>query len=648
MRLHALFATALGFVGGPAAAQSAAGGPPPAAVEPLPQVVVTGARFADEARNLPFGVSVITAGDIQRAGVTTVNEAVMKLLGVPGRTDFYGGGDYALDLRGFGEAAGSNQVIVVDGLRLNEGDTSTTRLAGIPIDTVERIEVLRGSGTVLYGEGATGGVLIITTKAGRGVGRATQGQVYGAVGSFNTRELRASATLAQDDVSLDLALNKRLSDNHRDHFRSDTRGAAVGLQWRSETTRLAIRHAQDELDTDLPGELTGAEFTANPRQSFYTDTRAQLRNAITTATADTRLGDWELGANLGHREKALRSLSSFARGSAATPYDYDVRSQTFGVRARHRSSVFGLDHHLAVGFEGGNWQREGLTFGDIADETRRGLYLRDELVLPAGTRLSAGVRREHLEKAISVTPQQIDRVQRAWELGVVQPMAPGVTAYARLANSFRLANVDEFAYKSPTSVLQPQTSRDQEMGLRWQQADTRAEVRVYRNRLTDEIGYDPDQFENVNFAPTRRQGLEFDASHRLSRSVQVHGHLAWRDARFLAGVNAGRKVPLTTHQTASVGADWQVAPQHQLGASLQHVGSRHPDLANRCVMPSYTTLDLRYGLQLQGGEFSVGVGNVTNASYYTQAFRCDAATGDTSAIYPEPGRHLSASARWRF
>ena len=97
------------------------------------------------------------------------------MLGVPGRLDLYGGGDYALDLRGFGITADSNQVVVVDGIRINEADLGGTRLAGISIDSVERIEVIRGSGAVLYGEGATGGVIVITTKAGRGTARKKSG-----------------------------------------------------------------------------------------------------------------------------------------------------------------------------------------------------------------------------------------------------------------------------------------------------------------------------------------------------------------------------------------------------------------------------------------------------------------------------------------
>jgi iron complex outermembrane receptor protein len=62
----------------------------------LSPVMVSSTRFAEAADTLPFGVSVITAADIERAGVSTVNEAIIKLLGVPGRLDLYGGGDYGL------------------------------------------------------------------------------------------------------------------------------------------------------------------------------------------------------------------------------------------------------------------------------------------------------------------------------------------------------------------------------------------------------------------------------------------------------------------------------------------------------------------------------------------------------------------------
>ncbi|RYY61995.1 MAG: TonB-dependent receptor, partial [Comamonadaceae bacterium] len=75
----------------------------------LPENRVTATRFSESTQSLPVGVSVITAEDIRASGASTINEAISRLLGVPGRKDLYGGGETTLDLRGFGATADSNQ-----------------------------------------------------------------------------------------------------------------------------------------------------------------------------------------------------------------------------------------------------------------------------------------------------------------------------------------------------------------------------------------------------------------------------------------------------------------------------------------------------------------------------------------------------------
>ncbi|MCB2028014.1 MAG: TonB-dependent receptor plug domain-containing protein, partial [Rhodoferax sp.] len=84
-------------VAGPALAQSQSQSQ---SQSQLPAVTVTATRFAEPAASLPFGVSVVTADDIRASGASTVNEALMKLLGVVGRLDTSGGNNYSLDLRG--------------------------------------------------------------------------------------------------------------------------------------------------------------------------------------------------------------------------------------------------------------------------------------------------------------------------------------------------------------------------------------------------------------------------------------------------------------------------------------------------------------------------------------------------------------------
>ena len=619
--------------------------PSPSAAQPA-TVVVTASRFADTADQLPYGVSVLTALDLQRSGVSTVNEALMRLLGIPARLDTSGGGEYTLDLRGFGSAAGSNQVVVVDGLRLSEADLGSTRLAGIAIDSIERIEVLRGNGAVLYGEGATGGVIVITTKAGTDGSRKPEGQVYAAAGSQGLRELRGQATLVHGGWSLDASANRRLADGHRDNFASGVSGAALTAQWQDERFSASLRHSEDWLDTGLPGALTAAQYETNPRQTVKPDDHSRLHSRRSTLQASANLGDWTLALDGGWRDKASRSVF------AGFGYDYDVQASQATLRARHRSQLAGLRNTLSLGLDANQWQRQVLgSFGSQAEQRSRALFIQDELQLTGGTRVGAGWRVEQVKKQLDdgFAVQQLDRTLHAWELSLLQPLTGPWALFGRLGDSFRLANVDEFSFTAPGASLRPQTSRDAELGLRWHLPGHRFELRAWRSALRDEIGFDPSVGNfgaNVNFDRTRRQGVEAEASHSLGPTLNLRGTLAWRQARFTSGSQAGRDVPLVPARNATLGASWQPLPQHNLEADLRHSAGMVADFDSACRIPGATTLDLRYAVTVDRLELAVAVANATDRRFYTQAFVC--VNGQTSAIYPETGRAFSASARLRF
>jgi len=608
----------------------------------LPPVTVSATRFAERADDLPFGVSVLTADDIQAAGVTTVNEAIMKLLGVPGRLDFYGGGDYVLDLRGFGGTADNNQVVVVDGIRINEADLSGTRLAGIAIDAVERIEVIRGSGAVLYGEGATGGVIVITTKAGRGTARKNQASFYAAAGSYRLRELRGAGTLVAGDFSLDVAANQREADNHRENFRSKADGGSITGQWSNDWLRAGLRHATDHLDTGLPGSLSAAQYEADPHQSNTPLDSASIRNTRSSVFGEALFGDWQIGVDAGWREKSLTSDNS------GSPYDYDVDAGTYALRARHAATFGPVANSLVFGADHGQWKRsvQG-AFGSVANQRSQAYYVKDEVTLEGGTRLSAGARTERITKDNSNAAGSIEERPNAWELGVVQPVMGGVSVFGRVGHSYRLANVDEFAFTN--AALRPQTSRDIELGGRWAYTGGRAELRLYRSALTNEIGYDPSVGPfgaNVNFDPTHRQGIELEVMQALGGGANLRVNAATRRARFSAGSHEGKDVPLTPRHSLSVRADWSPAPGHRIDGGVNVVSSQSPDFDNACSMPRYTTADLRYAYRWSFAELALGVNNLGNTKYYTQAFSC--VNGAVSSIYPEAGRAFTASLRLQF
>ena len=130
----------------------------------LEEVVVTATRDAEEIRKIPANVTVITKEEIEQTHARTVVDVLRDKVDVV-VTDFYGNGkSSAVDIRGFGETGPLNTLVLVDGRRVNEIDLSGVDWSQIPLDQVERIEIVRGAGSVLYGDNAVGGVINIITK----------------------------------------------------------------------------------------------------------------------------------------------------------------------------------------------------------------------------------------------------------------------------------------------------------------------------------------------------------------------------------------------------------------------------------------------------------------------------------------------------
>ena len=618
----------------------------------LKETRVTATRFAEAAATLPLGVSVITAEEIRASGALTVNDALVRLLGVPGRQDLFNGGDTAVDLRGFGTTADSNQVVILDGLRLNEADLGGTRMAGIPIESIERIEVLRGSGAVLYGEGASGGVIVITTKAGSGRQQASGATAFAGVGSDGLRDLRAGGVASTaNGFTVDAHVQRRESDGYRANQASELNAGDVTGQWSGGSVRFGARYGQDDLDARLPGALSAAQYAADPSQADAANLgdHASIRNERASAFAQAELGSWQIAFDAGQRRKKLRSINF------GFPFDYDVDADSYALRAREEVTIGSVKNALVLGFDANDWRRDLLgAFATVAKQRSRAFYAKDDVTLQGGTRLSLGARTEQVEKDESGSGTALDEREHAWELGASHPFAAGWTGYARVGRSFRLASVDEFSFTSPGVTLRPQVSRDAEFGTRWDYADGKLEARLYHSRLTDEIGFDPNAVgafgffgANVNFDPTRRQGLEADWSHALASSFTARLNVALRRATFRSGPYDGKDVPLVPRQSVALRGDWTPAAGHRLNAGLNWIGSAHPDFENTCKIPSYTTADARYAWQFhRSAELALGVTNLFDRKYYTQAFGC--AGGQTTAIYPEAGRQVGASLRLQF
>ncbi len=625
----------------------------------VPTVVVSGARFAADPALAPIAATVITADDIRRAGSADVNEAIRKIGGVYGRQSFDGSPDFALDLRGFGTNSSQNLVVLVDGVRLSENELAGAVLSTIPVDSVERIEITRGGSSVLYGDGATGGVIQIFTKTG--AARGVHGSALASWGRFHARDLRANLAAGIGQWSLDGSVGNQDSDNYRANSRFKQTNFNGGASYAYDGGRAGIRVDSARQDSRLPGSLTEAQFQANPRQSLTPHDFGSLDSDRVTAFVEHHIGTTEFATELSHREKTVKAAYEFNYGSGPflSRSTYDSRQNQFSPRVRKLDDINGMRNELVAGVDLIRWNRKTRADYSLADasQSSKGMYVRDELRWDQAHngRLAAGARHEVFDKdyvdplGMSSKPEHSSQAQNAWDLQASYDFVPGFGMHAKAGQSYRMPNADENSYRSSAGVLKAQTSHDLELGATLGDAVNQIALRLFRHQLQNEIFFDPTVKgfgANTNLDPTRRQGLEIDGQAALSQELRVTGHLQHVEASFTGGPNAGREMVLVPRNVLTARLVWAPGNGQTADIGTQYVATQRygSDFSNSCSarMPSYTTLDARYARQVGAWELAVAGSNLTDRQYYSNAFGC------RSGIYPSDGRQLKLSARYAF
>jgi iron complex outermembrane receptor protein len=622
----------------------------------LPPVVVTASRFANDPSSNPIGATVITAEQIREAGAGSVNEAIRKIGGVYGRQNFSGTQDFQLDLRGFGTTSDQNLVILVDGIRLSENELSTALLSSIPIESVERIEIVRGGSSVLYGEGATGGTIQIITK--RPISNTFSGTVMAEAGNYGHQELRTSVAKAWDGFALDAHASKQRADNYRDNNAVTQDNFSGGGQWSSKEGRVGARVDLARQTSRFPGALTLAQFQANPRQTNTPNDFGSTDVNSYTVFGERNLGAFDVAADLSQRDKTSKAVFVSAFGTFDSRAD--TRVTQFSPRIRHLSGSGNVNNEFVTGLDFFRWTRAtksnfgGFPSSDAkAFQKSKALYARDEIRIK-DTRVALGARHEVFDKdftdplGFGTTAYTQTHSLNAWDLQGSHAVSPNFSLFAKAGQSYRVANVDENA-ATPTAnqPLAPQTSHDLELGSSLGNAAQKATLRVFQHRLKNEIFYDPTLFANRNLEPTKREGVELEANTKIASAYSLSVNLQHVNAKFTDGPNAGKEMVLVPPNTAALRLNWLPGTKHSANVGLLWVDSQRygGDFSNTCSarMPSYTTLDGRYALHTGAWEFAISGTNLTDKNYFTSAFgACQ------NGIYPDMGRQIKVSARLNF
>lgn len=296
----------------------------------VPAVVVSAARTEQSTLTTPASITVISRKQIEDSGARHLVDVLRGQGGVIIR-DLYGDGSRStVGMRGFGETASSNTLILVDGRRLNNPDIASPDLNSINIDDVERIEIVQGSAGVLFGDQAVGGVInIITQKPG-----ALRRSLKLSAGSYNAHDFYGVTSQQLDNgINYRLSLNLRETDNYRDHneaFYVNGFGK-LGYDYDSGSMYAEIQYIKDDLNT--PGTLFIEDLKNNPRQvspNFINDFSDAKTTVGRVGLLHVISNDWSFEGEITSRdtEGVFRLSSVFGPETENATQDRNVREFT--------------------------------------------------------------------------------------------------------------------------------------------------------------------------------------------------------------------------------------------------------------------------------------------------------------------------------
>lgn len=632
----------------------------------LEPVVVTTTRSAQAINRLPAAVTVITREEIERSGARHVVD-VLRGSGVAQITDFFGDGSRAqVDLRGFGEGAPSNSLILVDGRRLNNTDIAAPDLNSISLKDVERIEILQGSAGALYGDQAVGGVINIITRPVR----ASSTELAVSGGSFeDAYGTRVQLARSVGDVAFRLSAEGRRSDNYRDHNRLEYQNAfAYGEYALGSSSRVFAEAGYVDEDLQTPGALFADEVAQDRRQSTV-----NFRNDFSaTRTASARIGtalalgaDWELAAEATHRRSdGTFRLSSAAFGAETRDASQDREIHALNPRLSGRLPLPGGDALLTLGadLQKARYMLDSRFGVQRNEQTQRDAYF--QIILPLAGTLEATlgaragrVQNEVLDGFTFVTPTRFHDSQKAAQIGLSLEPLPGLRLYTRYDGNFRYAKVDEFTNAgapaaSNRNPLQTQTGDGYELGGDWQAGPWQAQLSAYRLDLREEIAFDPNSFTNFNLPVTRRDGqglsLRWQALDALRLSL-AYQHV---DAQVRHGDFAGKAVPLVAQNTGLLAAE--LALPRQLSARLEWLGTDDRAFAgdfdnSLSRLPGYGVVNAALGGSRGAWQWRARLNNLLDREYSEYgASSFDGSFNEAESFFPSPGINGALELRYRF
>ena len=644
-------------------------------------VIVTATRVHEKTQNIPANIQVISREDIKSLSPNSIPQILSQLGGLVVRGNSLGQFNLgaSLDIGGYGEAANNNTLVLINGQRISPIDSSPPPWEMIPVESIDRIEIIKGSASVQYGNRAVGGVINIVTNEGQ----QNINRISTSYGSFNTQLLSALLQNKFNDTLIKISANTEQTNGWRDNsaVTAHAANARVTQFFNENNVYLDVYGSRNSAQS--PGGVIGLVGQGNTKEAKFNNIGSVNRGenyGITLGTFIQLSTSTFLETDIAYKSANLTYDEPYQDQNYQSKHnDYSRRNLTFSPRLKIDLKQWG---RLTTGYD------FSYSFGDDkksnASLTDNSIYLMHALNLIGNTDLVTGYRRQ-IENAtakddpINNTPVGKKTTSAdAWEIGLNYKFSNNEKLYVKYNQAFRFPNIDEFwgwdsnapygrLFKG--ALLTPQTDRSYQIGGDFVVGSTKITASAFHTDTSNTIRYNPVAFENVNDQYLiERNGIYLSTNSSITEKLSVFTNASVQETSYVNGPSQGKSVPLAPNLTLNARVNYKFDANWSVGTLFNYVGSQYyngaTDYSNSAFpnsisnpyekMPSYITADLYAAWRNDRWDARITVKNISNNNYASYggitavSFQNAPLFRDSYYYYPSDPRSVFATLSYNF
>ena len=468
-----------------------------------------------------YASEVYSREDIEKSGATTIYDFFQQNTSVAIMPSYGNTFNQMIDMRGFGLTDGyKNVAITVNGRRLNNIDSVGQQLSDIPINNIERIEITKGSGSVVHGDGATGGSIQIYTRD------TIETSIDTSIGSYGMHTQSYSTGISEGKFILSVSganysqdgFSDKGLDGIRDKSDSHNHGAKLKY-FPTESSEIFFQIDWADHNVRYPNAITSKEFERNPGSSYKTTKGVKNYTLDTAKKENYALGTTiELGNNLeasltfNHQQKDTIIVDG--EFPAGTPDNKEYTTNTFDSRLKYQNGPL----KLITGIQ--TWYAERLGKYGTAEKDNKGVYIQSEYST-GNTIFSFGTRGEWVHNSFTTYSSDLSFI--AYDIGVNKTLNDRLSIFSNLNYAFLAPDVDRwFEFNGPfNEFIAPTKSTTLNIGGHHVTSKNKAKLTLYAMELSNEQYYNPVTFENTNIDKSFKYGLELQDKHIFNNQLSA-------------------------------------------------------------------------------------------------------------------------------